>query len=177
MRHLLLSILLVSISSMSFAEAPNEVEYLDLSKVESSKQFHFLVGNWSYATANNMAHGKSTGSLQVGDSVISETTHGNFGESAFIGQALYLYDSEHQQWRQHWIDSLGSVLESSVKMEEYIESELPAMVGELEFQDQKLKHVWYNITENGYQTDLLVYNDESKSYQLIRRMPYRKVTE
>jgi hypothetical protein len=175
MRHLLLSLLLASTASISLAETLNETEYLDLSRIEPSEQFQFLVGDWSYATANNIAHGKSTARLQVSDSVISETTHGNFGESAFIGQALYLYDSEHQQWSQNWIDSLGSVLETRVKMAEYAESEFPAMVGELEFQGQKLKHVWYNITENGYQTDLLAFNDESKSYQLIRHMPYHKV--
>ena len=177
MRQLLLSLLLASATSISLAEESGEAEYLDLSKVESSEQFQFLVGDWSYATANNMANGKSTDRLQVGDSVISETTHGNFGDSSFIGQALYLYDSENQQWRQNWIDSLGNVLETRVKMTDYAESEFPAMVGELEFQGQKLKHVWYNITENRYQTDLLAYKKETKSYQLIRRMPYRKVAD
>ena len=175
MRHLLLLLILATTTSICFAETPGEATYLDLSKVESSKQFQFLVGSWSYSTANKMAHGNSTGSMQIGGSVISETTHGNFGESAFIGLALYLYDPEGQQWRQQWIDSLGNVLESRVKMADYAGSDLPAMVGELEFQGQKLKHVWYNITESGYETDLLAFNDESKSFQLVRRMPYRKV--
>jgi len=48
------------------------------------------------------------------------------------------------------------------------------MVGELEFQGQKLRHVWYNISENAYQTDLLVSADNGETYQLIRRMPYQK---
>jgi hypothetical protein len=175
MRYLVFSLLLALTTSICLAEEPGNSDYLDLSKVDSSQQFHFLVGDWSYATANNVAHGKSSGRLQVSASVVTETTHGNFGESVFIGQALYLYNSEQQQWRQNWIDSLGSVLETEVRMGEYAESEFPAMIGELEFQGQKLKHVWYNTTDNGYQTDLLAFNDESNAYQLIRRMPYSKM--
>lgn len=174
MNRLLLTLLLMMSASIGLAETSNETDYLDLASIEPSKQFHFLVGDWTYATANKMAHGKSSGSLQVSDRVISETTHGNFGEAAFIGQALYLYDSEQEQWSQHWIDSLGSVLQTSVKMADYAESEFPAMVGELEFQGQKLKHVWYNITENGYETDLLAFDEASGDYRLVRRMPYRK---
>ncbi len=169
-----LLLLLMLSTSFSLADNSSATDYLDLSKLEQAKQFQFLVGNWTYATADNSAHGKSTGLLQVNESVIAETTYGNFAGTAFIGQALYLYDEKNQQWLQHWIDSLGTVLESTVKMADYEESELPAMVGELEFQGQKLRHVWYNISENAYQTDLLVSADNGETYQLIRRMPYQK---
>jgi hypothetical protein len=173
--YLLLALLLSS--NCAFSEDGSVSGYLDLSKLELTKQFQFLIGEWTYATADNKAHGSSTVSPQLDGSVISETVNGQFMESAFIGQALYFYDETTQLWTQTWSDSLGNVMKSTVTMTAYEESELPAMVGEVEYQGQKIKHIWYNITESGYQTDLLLSPDDGVSFQLIRRMPYQKTAD
>ena len=169
---LLLGLLMASLSV--YSDGTPATEYLDLSKMEPAQQFRFLVGNWTYATANKQAHGNPSGSLYLDGKVISETVNGQFMDSSFIGQALYFYDEKTRLWTQTWSDSLGNVMKSSVSMSSYKESELPAMVGDVVFQGQKIRHIWYDITDNGYQTDLLVSPDDGVTYQLIRRMPYQK---
>lgn len=171
------SLLLISVifATTGFADENSATTgFVDLSKLEPTKQFQFLVGDWTYATADNNAHGKSSNSLQVNDSVISETVNGQFMQTVFIGQALYFYDEKNQQWIQTWSDSLGNVMKSTVKLADYQESELPALIGELEIEGQKIRHIWYNISAEGYQTDLLVLGKDGETYQLVRRMPYKK---
>jgi len=166
-------LIVVMTTPVYFAQGEsNNAKYLDLSKVEKTKQFQFLAGHWKYATADKSAHGSSQMVLQVNNTVIADTTYGNIMGQKFIGQALFVFDEKEQIWRHHWIDSLGSVLKTTVKLEHYAESKVPALVGELEYQGTKLKHIWYNISAERFETDLLVSNDDGKTYKLARRMPY-----
>ena len=144
--------------------------YLNLAKQETAGRFDWLIGDWTYSFENG--EGQTT-YRKVSGGAIMETLHpGRFGRQAFTGTSLFLPDTQSGNWKHHWMDTMGTVLQSKVVMEAYEPAEGMAMVGYTEMNGTKLKHVWYNITPDRFETDLLVANTDGSSYNVIRRMPF-----
>lgn len=162
-------LLLASFICPSLLVADSKV--LDLSKLPKEELFKFYAGHWQYATEDKTAYGTADVKLKVDDKVLQDTTYGYVNNIKFLGTAMFMYEASKELWHQRWIDSLGNVLKVEIKLEPYDDAKGLALVGELEHQGIKMKHIWYNITSDRFETDLLMSQD-GKSYQLVRRMPY-----
>jgi hypothetical protein len=163
-------------ASLIIHNASAHSEYLDLTKVDDTRLFDFYAGNWRYQTKDKSAHGQVKSLLVVNNSVVNDTTYGYINSTAFIGQSLFSYEKKNEIWHQRWIDSLGNVLKVKITLSEYEGAEGLALIGELEHQGTKMKHIWYNISVDRFETDLLVFNKKTNKYQLVRKMPYIRMS-
>ena len=167
--HFAVILLLSIFISSSLVTADSEV--VDLSKLPKEDLFKFYAGHWQYATDDKTAYGTADVKLKVDHKVVQDTTYGYVNNIKFLGTALFIYEASKELWHQRWIDSLGNVLKVEIQLEPYEAAEGLALVGELEHQGIKMKHIWYNITPERFETDLLVAQDGT-NFQLVRRMPY-----
>ena len=163
-RMMLIAIMLCA--GVARAQGP---ELLDLSKLEPQQQFDFLLGNWSYKF--EQGHGE-TSCRKTADGAIEESLEPAFyAGRPFSATAYYLYSAKNKYWKQHWVDTLGNVIQLTITLQPYAESKLPALVGVFEQGATHFKHLWYNISAASFDTDLFVSSD-GVDYQLVRRMPY-----
>ncbi len=170
------NLLLLAFLTTLFSQSILAKEILDLSKQDKDKLFHFYLGEWQYETANKMAHGRAVVESHINGTVIRDTTFGHFNSIEFLGNALFTYDSEKDVWRQQWTDSLGNALNVVIQLAPYERATGMALVGEFEHQGTKMQHVWYNITDERFETDLVIVS-ENGNIQLIRQMPYVRITK
>lgn len=146
---------------------------VDLRQFAPGERFDFLVGDWSYAFASGEG---TAGYVPARDgTAIRESVEGTFNGTRFSGASLIWWDPQAQVWRQRWVDTLGTVLAGEITLRPYAESEVPALVAQLELDGALFRHVWYDITPDRFETDLLVSQDGGESWQLTRRMPYLRI--
>ena len=87
-------------------------ELLDLSKLSPERQFDFLLGSWSYKF--EQGHGE-TSCRKTADGAIQESLEPAFyGGRQFSATAYYLYSAKDKHWKQHWVDTLGNVIQLTV---------------------------------------------------------------
>lgn len=153
--------------------AVDSVQFLDLSEIDPERRFDFLLGEWTYAF--NQGEGRITYTEGLEGKTILENVNGDFAGTSFIGLSLITYDAESGGYQQKWIDTMGNVIQGVVSMQEYEASEYLALVSNFQLGERHFRHVWYNITDDRFETDLLISNDGGKTYQLARRMPYLRV--
>lgn len=172
-----LGILLVLFAASSQAQAPANGDFLNLERIDKTEVLLFLVGTWTYETANQSARGTATYTPIENGLGIRESVEGFFQGQSFAGSALRWYHPPTDSLYGKWIDTMGNTLESRLTIETYDASPVPALVGSFSFGLNRFKHIWYNIQPDRFETDLLASQDNGATYQLVRRMPYIRVNE
>ena len=148
----------------------SQAEYLDLAKLEPQNRFKFLIGEWSYKF--NDGHGQTSyRAVGTGGAIQEILLSGFFRDTEFAASSVFIYVAAEKVWLQNWVDTLGNTLEGKGKLENYDSSDQPAMVIFFKLKDQHFKHVWFNITDDRFETDLY-FSPDGETYNLIRQMPY-----
>ncbi len=151
-----------------------ESGFLDLESLEVNQRFDFLEGKWTYQFSGG--RGETEYRKADNGTAIHETlTSAWLGEQEFSAVSLFFFDEEAQLWRQRWLDTLGNQLDGSGGIMDSDVSELPVMQLEFEHQGSTFRHLWYDIREDRFETDLLISSDGGKTFALVRRMGYERV--
>ena len=145
--------------------------FLKLETLPKSDYFLFLVGEWQY----QFAQGKGIAKYQFNqrEHTISGVIHGEINQRHFIGNSLTFFQADGDVWHRRWIDSLGNVLQGKPELIDYQEATGKALQSITQLGEIYFKHIWYNITSDRFETDLLVSRD-GKEWKMARRMPYIK---
>ncbi len=176
-RRAIVGLLVLTLAALatppSLAQGAGEPDpRIDLSSLEVGARFDFLIGDWTYEFDGG--HGKTHYErAATGNAITEHLAPGVIGETAFTGLSILMRDGD-AGWKHNWIDTMGNVLEGRGGMKPYAESDLPAMQMEFQLGTTYFRHVWYDITEDRFETDLLASRD-GENYQLIRRMPFLRV--
>ena len=160
--------------AVAFAQdpaAPAEAQpdrRIDLSKLASAQRFDFLIGDWTYESTTG--HGSTSYRRAAEGTIVEHLEPGFIRDREFMAFSIFLHDPE-AGWKQNWVDTLGNVLEGGGGMREYHDSDLPAMITEFTQGGNKFRHVWYDIREDRFETDLFISMNDG-AWRMIRRMPY-----
>jgi hypothetical protein len=71
------------------------------------RQFDFWIGHWDVFTPDGKLAGENLIERIAGGCALLENWRGAGG---FSGKSLNSWDRQAQRWRQHWVDSSGSLL-------------------------------------------------------------------
>ena len=72
------------------------------------RQFDFWIGRWEVFTPDGKKAGDNSIEAIDGGCALIERWRGNGG---FTGTSLNSWDAQARQWRQHWIDNQGGLLQ------------------------------------------------------------------
>jgi hypothetical protein len=72
------------------------------------RQFDFWIGRWEVFTPDGKKAGENHIEAIDGGCALIERWRGNGG---FTGTSLNSWDAQAKQWRQHWIDNQGGLLQ------------------------------------------------------------------
>jgi len=167
--HLVLAV--AALTSSSNAEGPTAP--LDLETLPPERRFDFLVGTWTYEFSSG--RGTTVYRHSANREAIHEVLSRAFlGEREFSAVSLFFRDEVLGEWRHRWADTLGNQLDARGGMVHDEVSPLPSMQVEFEHQGKAFRHLWYDITPDRFETDLLVSSD-GEHFELVRRMPFRRI--
>ena len=144
---------------------------IDLGRLADEQSFDFLMGSWRY----HFEGGEGTARYAALESGVGvrEVVEGQVGGRAFTGTSLIFRDESSGRWRQRWIDTLGAVLEGSIEWIVYGDAGQAALQATFEPLDGVVfRHVWFDITSERFETDLLVSRDGGETFLIVRRAPY-----
>ena len=145
---------------------------IDFGALEPPARFDFLLGSWDYE--NGPAFGQATYRRTADGRALREDLEGTFQGRTFSGASFTWWDEQERAFQRRWIDTFGNVIEGTARMEEYERSDLPAMVSTARFGETWMRHVWYDVTKSGFETDLWMSNDGGETYRRVRELPYRR---
>ena len=153
-----------------FCTSASAQSYLDVTTVPYADRFDFLIGEWHYETGSASGTGSYTKSEASG--VVTEHIDGIVGTQAFVGLSMFVFNNEASETiKQDWFDSLGNHLSNTITFGAYEQSDVPVPIAEFTHQGNRFRHIWYEITEDRFMTDLLMEND-SGTFVVVRHMPY-----
>ena len=150
-------------------------EYLNLSQVPLEERFDFVLGDWTY----EFSQGRGTASYTKAehDHAVRGAIEGWLGAEMFAASSLTFPDAGEDGLQRRWVDSMGNILNAIARVTDYEGSDLPALISRFEHQGMQFQHVWYNITPDRFETDLLVSQDGGDTWANIRTMPYLRAGE
>lgn len=148
-------------------------DLVDPSTLPGEDLFDFLEGTWTYAFAGGK--GVARYEIEPASGALRESVRGEIGPRSFSGGSLKWRNPESGEWSERWIDSLGNLLEGQPRVEDYAESRLPAVVSQFEHSGALLRHVWYDLAADRFETDLLASADGGATWAVVRRMAYLRV--
>lgn len=164
-------LLLATTLAGSGSAQQGSAERIDVGELAQDEYFDFLEGNWRYRFEGG--DGTASYSLLDPGPGIREVVDGQVGSRPFTGTSLIYLDRATAVWRQRWIDTLGSVLEGTIERVTYGEAQDAALQATFEPLDGVIfRHVWFQISTERFDTDLLVSRDGGETFRVVRRAPY-----
>ena len=170
-RMALAGLLLAAMIAGSGSAAQEGPERNGVDRLADDASFDFLVGRWRYRFEGGDGTARYA-ALESGAG-IREVVEGQVGGRAFTGTSLIFRDESSGDWRQRWIDTLGTVLEGSIERIVYGDAGEAALQATFEPLDGVIfRHVWFDITSERFETDLLLSRDGGETFQVVRKAPY-----